>query len=275
MTRRIALPLAALATACGGPVGLEQTTPEALSSAPPIVLRHARARTVELGSAVLVGTIAGSVEVENLAYEKVVSAHYTTDGVTWQDAPASYVSSLGDNRERWDFEIPAFEVPFDERDTVPAVDVQFALRYEVAGQTFWDNNGHHDYRVSSYGRNPSYARADLGTTAILVASAVSIDEPWPAYANSWRYQVVVKNLDSRKSVSMVWTPDGWTNTYTGSLRYVRSTTPGVELWEGSGLIPLDATELELAAVMNAQGQSAWDNGEGTNYVLDVPGELRF
>ena len=78
----------------------------------------------------------GAVRVFDLAYDKRVVVRYSTDDwASWHETDASW--SRGDD---WEFRVSGLG-----RDVLPE-QVVFALRYEVAGQTYWDNADGADYR---------------------------------------------------------------------------------------------------------------------------------
>jgi Carbohydrate/starch-binding module (family 21) len=86
------------------------------------------------------GLFEGRVLLENLAHDKDVTIVYSTDG--WQTVQTAQATwgwmSLDPELETWRFQIP-MPAPGDE--------VLFAVRYDVDGQTFWDNNLGRDYRL--------------------------------------------------------------------------------------------------------------------------------
>ncbi len=82
------------------------------------------------------GVLSGRVRVLDLAFEKSVTVRYSTDAwLSEQDVEAHWVE--GDD---WEFRVEGLG-----NETLPE-QVQFALRYRVAGQEYWDNNGGQDYR---------------------------------------------------------------------------------------------------------------------------------
>lgn len=90
--------------------------------------------------------LVGQVIIKNHGYMKQVEVIYTTD--RWahvQTMPASFVSSSGyhpsRDQELWEFRAPLAEVG-DE------TEIRFALRYEVNGATYWDNNACRDYVIT-------------------------------------------------------------------------------------------------------------------------------
>ena len=86
-----------------------------------------------------VSRFAGRVQVKNLAYDKVVRVVYTTDDwATVNDTYASYNYSQGYDTEFW---------TFDSEMSETARQVEFAIEYQVDGQSYWDNNARQNYRV--------------------------------------------------------------------------------------------------------------------------------
>lgn len=78
----------------------------------------------------------GRVRVFDLAPEKRVFFRYTTDDwATWEEAEAAYAE--GDD---WSFRIDGLGL-----DSLPEA-VEFAIRYEVDGETYWDSNDGRNYR---------------------------------------------------------------------------------------------------------------------------------
>lgn len=88
-------------------------------------------------------SLSGFVRVLNLAFEKSVSLRYSLNNwITFMDSLASYVpdSSHGDtDKFRFKIVTPTY---LDTGGTL-----QFAIRYCVDGQVFWDNNNGNNYKV--------------------------------------------------------------------------------------------------------------------------------
>lgn len=89
-------------------------------------------------------SIAGTVKVKNLSFEKSVKLRITFD--TWKsytDVECQYVQDTytGVNRDTFSFEanLPD-QVPLLER-------IEFAICYEVNGLALWDNNQGQNYRI--------------------------------------------------------------------------------------------------------------------------------
>lgn len=91
--------------------------------------------------------ITGLVRVRNLAYEKRVVIRFSfSDWDKYSEVTANWEESIGDSEppetDRFRFAIP---LPAPNR----CDSVQFAIRYDVAGLTFWDNNGGENYERRS------------------------------------------------------------------------------------------------------------------------------
>ncbi len=95
---------------------------------------------VVLGTASLGGgTLHVDVGVQNLAYAKVVGIVFTTnDWATVQVALGSYSSTMKSGLEVWHLTTPVGA----------AVEVKFAIFYQVLGTEIWDNNFWRNYRVT-------------------------------------------------------------------------------------------------------------------------------
>lgn len=84
-----------------------------------------------------------NIKVKNIAYNKKVTIHYKDSAYPnmWNDCEASYSHQLNGDYEMW-----KCIAPF--RGDV----VQYAIKYEVNGQTYWDNNGGSNY-ITYYDRS--------------------------------------------------------------------------------------------------------------------------
>lgn len=82
--------------------------------------------------------------VKNLSPTKTVTVRYTEDNwATYKDANLSYVSSTtGTNDELW-----TVTLDIDEDNSSS---VQYCIRYDVNGQTYWDNNFGANYDSNFY-----------------------------------------------------------------------------------------------------------------------------
>uniref|UniRef100_A0A3Q2WXY7 CBM21 domain-containing protein n=1 Tax=Haplochromis burtoni TaxID=8153 RepID=A0A3Q2WXY7_HAPBU len=88
-------------------------------------------------------SLSGFVRVLNLAFEKSVSLRYSLNNwITFMDSLASYVPNSSDgDTDKFCFKIVMPTYP-DNGGTL-----QFAIKYCVGGQEFWDNNNGNNYKV--------------------------------------------------------------------------------------------------------------------------------
>ncbi|NXA56561.1 PPR3B phosphatase, partial [Nothocercus julius] len=90
-------------------------------------------------------SVAGTVKVKNLAFEKAVRIRMTFD--TWKtftDYPCQYVKDVyeGSDRDTFSFDISLPEgIPSHER-------VEFAVSFECGGRVYWDSNKGTNYRIT-------------------------------------------------------------------------------------------------------------------------------
>jgi len=151
----------------------------------------------------------GFVYVQNLAFEKKVSVRYSFDmWNTSTDAAAVYhstpASSGGLDKFCWEIDlsdrIASYFAEVDDGNlTADRFVMHFALRYEVAGQDFWDNNGGANYQIhfirhfvssvvsasphSPMGTSPLSPRSSFMTSAGLGSRynfALTSDKPYVA-----------------------------------------------------------------------------------------------
>ncbi|KAG8455412.1 hypothetical protein GDO86_001557 [Hymenochirus boettgeri] len=93
----------------------------------------------------------GTVRVLDLAYEKRVTVRYTVDGWnSYQETHALYAARLchgGPGHPGTD--LFTFRLPLPSKDQSQAPCLQFAIRYQVGAEEFWDNNGGRNYSLFS------------------------------------------------------------------------------------------------------------------------------
>ncbi len=195
----------------------------------------------------------GYVEVENLSPNKVVTIHYSADGVTWKDTQAEYFKATQGNYEAWKFRTDSFSVGMRGSATV-----QFAIKYEVNGNTYWDNNNGANYTVKAgYGVSSQY---DFGSTAVAMwYQSNVVDEKVNIYAQ-------LKSLAYDKGVRVRYSTDNWA-TYEevqGTFNYSFPDS-AIESW----VVSVPATQaFEYAISYKVNGTTYWDNNFGANYTFD-------
>jgi hypothetical protein len=254
MNKTVLLSLALMALGCSAPTPedvteLEQTLGEGtvtLVRASKFVMSRYGMSSVNHSYTVL---------VDNLAYDKsVVIWGQTPSG--WQGVSAQFVRTAGDNQEIW------------EAYTNSGFD-RFAVKVEMSGQTYWDNNGGSDYAIVGTGVQ-LYNDVDVlqwGTPYLYPQSSYL----WIA-AN-------LRNLSYDKQVDVVYTTDHWSTVQVAPLSYGATqyygygwaSSPndaGVEYWTGAIDVGAATPSVEYAIAYEAGDETRWDNDFGANYVVN-------
>ena len=205
----------------------------------------------------------GYVKVKNVAYQKQVTVRYSLDyEVTWKDVEATYFATLEDGNEIWYFETEAIHSTYH---SYPPI--EFAIRYRVNGQEYWDNNANENY-VMHGGHGTQYVPDFLLGHETMVDGKVRIQRSYRGfYISFWGY---VQNVAYDKEVNLVYTIDNWqtTNVLKGSYSAKNPGQPEVDIWYASERLPwyqIGVTEVEAAIVYRVNGQEHWDNNYKLNY----------
>lgn len=199
----------------------------------------------------------GYVEVENLAYDKNITIHYSFDGNEWFDTAAEYYRPTYGNYEAWTFETTGKYPTYRG-----SVTVQFAIKYEVNGQTYWDNNNGNNYTVSAgYLAGQSY---DFGVGGIANVSASKQSNNNTVYGS-----LQLKNLGYQKDVKVIYTTDNWATTNEVSAEYDRFTSANdsVEIWDYSFETTQSDIQYKLSYTVN--GTTYIDDNFGDYYTVTV------
>lgn len=195
--------------------------------------------------------------VANLGYQKQVYIHIKQKNGTWTDLPLSYNRPASAGKEVW--LATYYGLPTD------AASLEFAVKYQVNGQTFWDNNNNANYKAESIS----------GTQ--LVGTPVYAGEDRRNFdSNFLRGAVSLKNLGFAKQVNVIYSTNNWATTQTAAATFssdywsgLSITNPnayGFEEWT----FALDvgtATQVAYAISYTVNGQTYWDNNFGHNYTL--------
>ncbi|WP_054943111.1 carbohydrate-binding protein [Paenibacillus ihuae] len=202
----------------------------------------------------------GNIEVSNLGYQKTVTIHYTPGDGKWYDTNASYQAPTDSTHEKWGFMVSTDIMNNNNPQLTNAQTIQFAIKYQVNGQTYWDNNNGQNYSVSRFNESSTI----LGKPQVLRA----YDD---LYKNTFSGSIYVKNLDYSKEVKIKYTTDNWNTTREG---YASYSMPGnsdgsVEIWNFSfNNIDPSVTQIQYAISYTAIGQTYWDNNYENNYTVN-------
>jgi hypothetical protein len=131
----------------------------------------------------------GFIEVENIAYIKEINIHYSVDSQNWQSIAASYAKETFGNKEAWDFNETIAS------DSVS--NIEFAIEYKVAGQTYWDNNNGQNYTLAS-----SVPYFDEWNLALVYAQRSNNGTQLTGL-------IKLKNIAFEKDVKIKYTYNGW------------------------------------------------------------------
>ncbi|MBQ9673419.1 MAG: hypothetical protein IJV39_02215 [Ruminococcus sp.] len=208
-------------------------------------------------SAYTVGGIGakGYVEVENIAYEKSVTIHYSFNGTDWYDTAAEYYQPTHGNYEAWKFETTGIERPGHDS----AVVIQFAIKYEVNGSTYWDNNDGQNYSVYSGYHAPDFY--DIGVGGIVDYHSSRTD-------NTVSGAVQLKNLGYEKDVKVIYTTDNWetSNTADAEYDYTSYFKNYIETWKYSFTVDSE-NEIQYKLSYTVNGTTYIDDNFGDYYTV--------
>ena len=185
----------------------------------------------------------------------------------WTNLPASYLAPSGNGQELW-------RASYHRSSNLH--DLEFVVRYEVAGQVYWDNNNGQNYYVAA---NAGVYLAP-GFTVLANSFAPYTINYAPGQPFQFYGSVAVQNIDYAKSVTIVYSTDGWQTVNEVSAQYspgyyygMYSSTSnpnqfGVEVWTFNMNLGY-ATEVEYAIRYEVNGQTFWDNNNGLDYYTEI------
>lgn len=204
--------------------------------------------------------------VENIAWDKLVEVHWSgADGV-WRRLRAEYQRPGGKNREIW----CARATLNPSQDGALPGRIEFALRYRVQGEDYWDNNDSRNF-VSD---------ADSGVLLDRHAQLQNVDFNPILKTGQQVYPITVAVGHSMKpkQVCVHWTTDNWRSTQVtpcffmkmrwDKARESRASNPNrydTGLWISQIKVG-DAFRVEYAIACETDAGTVWDNNFGQNYL---------
>ncbi|QUH30302.1 carbohydrate-binding protein [Vallitalea guaymasensis] len=198
----------------------------------------------------------GYINVKNLSADKNITVHYTYDGSNWLDQSASYLKTLKDGSEVWSFSTP-HKIYAPQHHTYH--NCRFALKYEVNGNTYWDNNNGDNYLLQETTMIYN-APCTLSKSVVLLNECNRND-------NFLSGSIYLKNLGYDKNVKVRYTLDNWKTYSEVDASYTRSYDNNTELWSfytGGNNYQWD-NDCEFAISYTVNGVTYWDNNFGSNY----------
>ncbi len=215
----------------------------------------------------------GHVKTDNLGTDSQVSVVYTSRLAkqAWQEWREEAAVRLYQNEGKpdcWVFTSPRVEL-YSPRGTV---EFQFAIKYEVDGRSYWDNNRNKNYFLAA-GEAPHFPPIILpyGRVVLIEARAARADDLGISFAGS----IAVRSAFGNKEVKLVFTTDNWGSVLETYASYATALHYGteVEIWKFSTFVPDNTKELRWAIVYTTQSGMSWDNNFGKDYLLRLPGRI--
>jgi hypothetical protein len=185
------------------------------------------------------------IKVKNLGYDKKVTVHSSQPypSTSWSDTSASYYKTLSDGSEIWKATIGN-----------GMYNVYYAIKYEVNGSTYWDNNDGQNYvDYQQVGVNPiKNQRTSWSTTQDF---------------SNYKISARVKNLGYSKVVKVRYTQDNWVTSSEKELAFNYSISEiNEEQWQTTlTLDPNKKDQFQYYVYYQVNGQTYYDNNFGTNY----------
>jgi hypothetical protein len=185
------------------------------------------------------------IKVKNIGFNKKVTVHYSapSQSTQWFDVSATYFKTLADGSEIWKASVG-----------LGMYNLFYAIKYEVNGSTYWDNNSGKNYADYQYvGVNPiknerpySYEVSDLSKYSI---------------------NAIVKNIAYNKVIKVKYTQDNWVTSSEKSLNYSSSITgTDQETWKTTLNLDINKkANFKYFVYYQVNGQTYIDNNFGLNY----------
>jgi hypothetical protein len=194
-----------------------------------------------------------------------VSVHAKQGDGTWADWPATKVGGAGAGYEAW-----SFDKQICNAIGCLAFDQEWAIKYSVNGQEFWDSNNSQNYKIgSSQGWLLTSSKIMLARPAWINSSdgklygAIAVKDPTFGKAVKVRYTT---DNTTWKDVDATFAPSY--SVYGGYGTVMSPNALGTEMWEFN--VPLNgATSVKYAVYMIVNGQQTWDNNFGKNYEIST------
>lgn len=198
----------------------------------------------------------GYIEVENISQDKNVTVRYSYNTVDWFECAANFYKSAEDNYEIWKFETPGKDLGYSG-----TVAVHFSIKYEVNGQTYWDNNNGQNYYIAAgylIGVN-----CDFGIGAVADVSAYK-----ESNTNVVGY-LQLKNLGQPKTVKVIYTTDNWATTKEANAEFSNTspTNDSVENWYYT--YKTDSNNIQYKLSYTVNGETYVDDNFGEYYTVSV------
>ena len=218
-----------------------------------------------------------SIKVDNLALHKKVSIHYADADGQWRSMPATFSQAISGQQELWQ----GGWTRSLEGGSIAPLNLQFAIKYEVNGSTYWDNNGGRNYRLAA-------SSGELLTRPVLLDHALAVAPHSGADGSSkpgfFQGGVLLQNLGYAKEVKIHYSLNNWATVKLINANFTEArllqgqmvsypNSNGVEYWqfhsEGAALQQATASQIVFAVSYKVNGVTYWDNNFGQNYRVTI------
>jgi hypothetical protein len=230
----------------------------------PVRLKYVESDTFSPGGGVTgVENTVLTAKVKNIAFAKEVALVSALSGGAWTERPLAWQEHFGDYDTFAIYSGNTFYLN------------DFALRYTVDGQTFWDNNGGANYHLDELGPNT------VGGNVVLnLATARRGTEAGGGFVftTSWvEGEIYVNNLSFTRQVGIRLTANGWASFQDTDASFygqvpVAEGVSRVETWKfKTPEYNLDESTPDFQFAIYYHdldtGRFFWDNNFGQDYTL--------
>lgn len=217
-------------------------------------------------------------EISKSGVKRQVFVHHKMSNGTWKDFALKYMSIAEDSTKQvWGLEFNyGVGTPLADSFSTVGFSDQFAIKYVIDGQAYWDNNNGSNYSIA----NP------LATDGMFLQNGLNISSDtyhssFSTVANGNRLQVFadLNNLAFAKEVTLVYTTNNWvtvkyapmtfanTYGYGGSNYVVYPNVRNFEKWVVNVTPNIATIGVKYALRYKVNGVEYWDNNYGRNYLI--------
>ncbi|HHZ19745.1 MAG TPA: hypothetical protein GX391_04415 [Firmicutes bacterium] len=199
----------------------------------------------------------GFISVQSLGGAEKVYVRYCYPDGNWKEVEAKYERQAADGTSAWSFKTEDIFPSFHYYD----FSCRFAIRYEVGGKTYWDNNGGKDYFIRSTNvpvkENIPYV---LGKSALFLEYSCRCNN-----GRQLEGGIILKNLGYNKTVKIIYTTDNWGTVKEAYASYAESFATGLERWTFH-LTDLPTNgKVKFCIAYTVNGTTYWDNNFRNDY----------
>lgn len=199
----------------------------------------------------------GYIKVKNISQDKKVTIRYSYNNADWFECAASYYKPAEDNYEIWKFVTPGKE--FGSRGIVA---VQFTIKFEANGQTYWDDNNGKKYCVAA-----GYV---IGLTYAFGIGAVANVSSYIDYSIIGKNVVgtlQLKNLGQPKTVKVIYTTDNWATTKEANAEFGHTAYADNSVEEWYYTYKTTSTNIQYKLSYTVNGVTYIDDNFGDYYTV--------